>query len=219
MLDRSDREPRAVTDDDARSALTEYAPRILAYFLHRVASKEDAADLTSETLLQAWRSRRRMPAAIDEARLWLFGVARNVQRHHWRSIRTRDDLTRRLIETLDQAPAAGADAGLDVRRAVESLPAAQAELIRLVHWDDLTIEDAARLLRIPASTARSRYSRAKELLREALREHPPEPAPSPAYSGGSGHSGGRMQHPRPPEHPSPPEGAPGAVRRHPARFR
>lgn len=168
-----------MTNDDARSALTEYAPRILAYFLHRTSSREDAADLTSETLLQAWRSRRRMPIDTDEARLWLFGVARNVQRHHWRSIRRRDDLTRRLIETLDQAPTPGADAGLDVRRAVDALPPSHAELVRLVHWDDLTIEDAARLLRVPSSTARSRYARAKELLREALREHPPESASPP----------------------------------------
>ena len=183
VLDRCDRDSRTVTDDDARSALTANAPRILAYFLHRVASREDAADLASETLLQAWRSRRRMPGDGDEARLWLFGVARNVQRHHWRSIRRRDELTRRLIDTLDQSPTAGADAGLEVGRAVDSLPAAQAELIRLVHWDDLTLEDAARLLRIPASTARSRYARAKGLLREALQEPPPAPQSGAQPSG------------------------------------
>ncbi len=159
-------------DAAVRAALTENSPRILAYFLHRVPSREDAADLTNETLLQAWKSRRRMPTAPDEARLWLYGVARNIQRHHWRGIRTRDELTKRLAETLDDPLTPGADAGLDVRRAVDTLPTAQAELIRLVHWDDLTLEDAAQLLRIPSSTARSRYARAKVLLREALCDPP-----------------------------------------------
>jgi len=43
-----------------------------------------------------------------------------------------------------------------------------AELVRLVHWDGLTITDAAEVLGIPASTAQGRYQRAKELLRLAL---------------------------------------------------
>lgn len=60
------------------------------------------------------------------------------------------------------------DAGADVRDAVARLDPELAELIRLVHWDRLTLAEAAHVTGIPASTARSRYQKAKEDLRTQL---------------------------------------------------
>jgi RNA polymerase sigma-70 factor (ECF subfamily) len=57
---------------------------------------------------------------------------------------------------------------IEVRHAVESLPTHFAELVRLVHWDGLTLEEAAQHLGIPASTARGQHQRAKALLRVQL---------------------------------------------------
>jgi DNA-directed RNA polymerase specialized sigma24 family protein len=45
-----------------------------------------------------------------------------------------------------------------------------AELIRLVHWDGLSLVAAAEMLGISASTARGRYARAKRQLHAALQE-------------------------------------------------
>ncbi|WP_460795718.1 RNA polymerase sigma factor [Microbacterium sp. GXF0217] len=55
-----------------------------------------------------------------------------------------------------------------MRDAIGRLEPDLAELVRLVHWDRLSLTDAAELLGIPASTARGRYQRAKEQLRAAL---------------------------------------------------
>ncbi|MEV5040640.1 RNA polymerase sigma factor [Microbacterium sp. LMI1x-1-1.1] len=41
-------------------------------------------------------------------------------------------------------------------------------LIELVYWEGLTLAQAAAVVGIPASTARSRYAKAKERLRDAL---------------------------------------------------
>jgi DNA-directed RNA polymerase specialized sigma24 family protein len=41
-------------------------------------------------------------------------------------------------------------------------------VVRLVHWDGFTLGEAAALEGIPASTARSRYARAKRELAVAL---------------------------------------------------
>ena len=38
----------------------------------------------------------------------------------------------------------------------------------LVHWDGFTLADAAGLLGLNASTARSRYAAARQTLKEAL---------------------------------------------------
>ena len=42
----------------------------------------------------------------------------------------------------------------------------------LIHWDGLTIIEAAELLGLNASTARSRYAAARASLREALARVP-----------------------------------------------
>ena len=145
------------------------APALLGFFLRRVEPAEDAADLVSETLAAVWRSARRMPADPEAARMWCFGVARNVLRNHERGRRRRDALADRLRESIALAGTpAFSDDELDLRSAIAELPPELAELIRLVHWDGFTVAEAAELLDVPASTARSQHARAKLLLREAL---------------------------------------------------
>src|SRR5690606_2310083 len=129
---------------------------------------EDAADLVSETMIAAWKASRRMPHDPEQARMWLFGVARNVLRHHVRSTSRRDALVARLGQALAEGSVPDRESDLDVRAAVAALPENLAELIRLVHWDGFSLEDAAAHLRIPASTARGRHSRARQLLQESL---------------------------------------------------
>lgn len=63
-----------------------------------------------------------------------------------------------------------ADDGLEVRDAIRRLSAEQAELVRLVHWEGFTIAEAGSILGVPASTARTRYQRARGDLRAALSE-------------------------------------------------
>ncbi|MHA6669926.1 RNA polymerase sigma factor [Homoserinimonas sp. A447] len=149
-------------------AIEDAAPALLGYFVRRVDVVEDAADLVSETMISAWKASRRMPRDPQEARMWLFGVARNVLRHHVRSSSRRDALVARLGQAVSAAQPPDDDISLDVRAAVEELPEPLAELIRLVHWDGFSLEDAAAHLRIPASTARGRHSRARQLLQESL---------------------------------------------------
>ena len=55
-----------------------------------------------------------------------------------------------------------------MRDAIDRLDPDLAELVRLIHWDRMTIVQAAELLSIPDSTARTRYARAKDHLRAAL---------------------------------------------------
>jgi RNA polymerase sigma-70 factor (ECF subfamily) len=142
---------------------------LLAYFEYRVGVTE-APDLLAETMITAWKRSDVMPVDAEEGRMWLFGVARNVllnsdraSRRRWRLASKLRVLTHPTAQT-----ASSADSGLDVRDAVDRLPPAHAELIRLVHWDGFTVAEAAEICGIPASTARGRYQAAKAQLRDAL---------------------------------------------------
>ena len=141
---------------DAEHVLTQNAADLLAYFRRRVTNAEDAADLVNDTVIAALRAAKRMPKGEEP---------------HHRAQSRRDALTARLAATSDPNPWTDDHTGIDVRAAVEKLPDELAELVRLVHWDGFSLEQAAILMRVPASTARTRHVRAKKLLRAALSPH------------------------------------------------
>jgi len=148
------------------------APDLLAYFERRVP-RDDAADLLAEVMLAVWRRADQLPPEPERARMWLFVTARNVLANAERTERRRWRLANRLRMMLGSPAAASAaspasDEGAEVRDAIARLAPELAELIRLVHWDGLTLAEAAEVMEIPASTARGRYQRAKQELREAL---------------------------------------------------
>jgi DNA-directed RNA polymerase specialized sigma24 family protein len=90
-------ERRAVTSDAAliRRSLTgdneafvevvrRHAAAVSAYLVRR-AGRGAAADLLSEVWVAAFGARSSYDTGFPDARPWLFGIARNVLRRHWRS--------------------------------------------------------------------------------------------------------------------------------------
>lgn len=149
------------------TALADNADDLLAYLQRRVGP-DDAPDLLGETMVVAWRRVDDLPDDPERARMWLFGIARGTLQNHARGERRRWALADRIRHTTTDAAAPPADAGVEVRDAIDRLGPDAAELVRLVHWERLSLVQAAELLRIPDSTARTRYARAKEELRAAL---------------------------------------------------
>lgn len=142
---------------------------LLTYALRRVSTPADAADVVSDTFLVAWRRRRHVPAG-DEARLWLYGVARNMLANQHRSVRRRDRLGERLRERLQQNAHLfqPAQDDLGVREALAGLHPLDREVLTLSAWEQLEPREIAEVLGIAAPAARARLSRARRRLRTAL---------------------------------------------------
>lgn len=151
-------------------AVREHGPALLAYFARRVTPVEDAADLMSEVMLVAWRRRADLPAAPDD-RPWLFGVARHVLANHrrgrLREANTVDRAVAHLRTGITRTAPAGPE-GLDLARALDSLPEEDRELITLSAWEGLSSTEIATVLGLPASTVRGRLVRVRETLRDLL---------------------------------------------------
>jgi RNA polymerase sigma factor (sigma-70 family) len=156
--------------DAELAVLVATAPDLLRYLRRR--APEDAADLLGEVMLVAWRRAGELPEAPEEARLWLFGVARlalrNAARSRSRRLRLADALRARLATEAPVAPDPADDAGAEVRDAISRLPDDLAELVRLVHWDGFSLAESAQILDLNPSTVRSRYARARAELRRSL---------------------------------------------------
>ncbi|GMA23757.1 DNA-directed RNA polymerase sigma-70 factor [Luteimicrobium album] len=152
-------------------AVDRCSPDLLRYFSRR--GGPDAADLVSETVAIAWRQHRRLPPDSTEARMWLFGIARNVLRNAQRTEVRRLEVADRLRSAVElELRSLPPDTRDDVRIALEHLDPELSELVTLIHWDGFTLVEAAQLQGIPASTARGRYQRAKSVLRELLTASP-----------------------------------------------
>jgi RNA polymerase sigma factor (sigma-70 family) len=143
-------------------------------YLARRTGRQAADDLLAEVWLRAFAARGGYDTGYGDARPWLYGIARNVLREHWRTSsgeepapigETRVDPWDRIIERLDSAERAKA-----VMSAVRALPAAEREILLLVAWEQLTPAEAAKVLGVPPGTARSRLHRARTTVRQVLSE-------------------------------------------------
>lgn len=142
------------------------------YFQRRLLNSADAAEAFGELLLTAWKLRRRIPDDPTEARMWLFATARNVMLNSRRTVARRSAAVQRLADEMRATEPTFAPDGIstELREAIAALPADDAELVRLVYWDGLRSHEAARVLDINASTARSRLAKVRQHLRAALGE-------------------------------------------------
>lgn len=163
---------RTVCDDAVRfRALFESEfVAIVGYAARRLDDPTDAADVAADVFVIAWRRIRDVPTG-PEARLWLYGVARNVVSNHNRSARRRSRLVDRVRNELHVLPAASNPAPGDVialRQALSELREDDRELLLLATWEGLSPSQIASVLQVPPGTVRSRLHRARQALRLAL---------------------------------------------------
>ncbi|MCW2917157.1 MAG: polymerase subunit sigma-24 [Actinomycetia bacterium] len=145
-----------------------YSANILGYLLRRTEAPEDAADLMSEVFATAWRRIGSVPDG-EEAKLWLYGIARNVLANHRRGSLRRNRLADRLREHLSSHPDAEPVAAAEgVRAALAQLSDSDRELLTLTVWEQLTPAEIATLLDLESTTVRTRLARARTRLRRVL---------------------------------------------------
>jgi RNA polymerase sigma-70 factor (ECF subfamily) len=144
---------------------------LLAYLLRRAPTVEDAADLLSETYLVAWKRLEVIPPG-DEARLWLYGVARNLLMKNAGRRRSRAHLVDRLATELRSAQRTSSTANEEqaakIRAALSTLREKDRELIMLAAWEDLTPTQIAAVLGTSANVVRVRLHRIRARIRASL---------------------------------------------------
>jgi RNA polymerase sigma-70 factor (ECF subfamily) len=156
---------------------------LLGYLTRRSRSPEEAADLLAETYLIAWRRLEAIPAG-DEARLWLFGVARNLLKKGASRSRTAELLVERLAVELRGARQVGDAATEDrshlVRAALAQLGEVDREILTLTAWEGLAPGQIAGVVGMSANRVRVRLHRARAKLRRELRPVQPPTSHRPA---------------------------------------
>lgn len=160
---------------DFDAAFREHFPPVYRFIARRVGSAL-AEDLAAETFAMAYRRRARFDPGRGSLRSWLYGIAANQVRDHWRAEQHLLALDARIVPEIDQPD--GSDAA-DQRviaallaprlaAALSQVTAEQREVLLLHAWAELSHEEIAAALNIASGTVRSRLSRARAALREQL---------------------------------------------------
>lgn len=145
-------------------------------FIARRVGQALAEDLAAETFATAYRRRAGFEPARGSLRPWLYGIAANLVRNHWRAEQHMLALDARLIPETDvpdgtEAADRRVVAAMLAPRlatALGQLTSDQREVLLLYAWAELSPEEIAAALEIAPGTARSRLSRARAALREQL---------------------------------------------------
>jgi RNA polymerase sigma factor (sigma-70 family) len=144
---------------------------LLAYIARRSQSAEDAADVLAETYLVAWQKLELIPTG-EGARLWLFGVARNLLLKGASRRRSGHALVERLASELRTAYVPHTpledERSHTLRAALVALPARQREVVLLAAWEGLTPRQIAVVTAAPVNLVRVRLHRARTRLKREL---------------------------------------------------
>ena len=165
----------------------EALPHLDALFttaLHLTRNRDDASDLSQETVLRAYRFFHQFRPGTD-CRAWLLTIMYNAFRSGYSRRRREEQLSASVEEferALDQESnqnVAESDPeqllarhGLepDMAKALDSLPDEFRTALLLVDVNELSYEEAAQTMEVPIGTVRSRLSRARAMMRYALEE-------------------------------------------------
>lgn len=176
---------RVVTEREERMRrlATEIVDPVRRY-LHRRTDAATADDVLGDTLLVCWR---RLDEVPDDALPWAIVVARNCLANAERSARRQHRVVGKII-ALDPPAEAADDLGMrgagmqgaadsdadasEIRTALTRLRPADAELLRLWAWEQLTIPQLAAALDISTNAVTIRLHRAKARMREQLVKAP-----------------------------------------------
>ncbi len=167
----------AIGENRDRQAFTElfghFAPRIKAYLMKQGAQEGQAEELAQEAMIMVWRRAESFDPAKSAAGTWIFTIARNKRIDALRR-ESRPDYDPADPSLMPAAPptaeraVAAAQQVERLARALEDLPAAQAELVRMAYFEDKAHGRIATETGLPLGTVKSRLRLAVGRLRKSL---------------------------------------------------
>lgn len=143
-----------------------HASKVWAYAARRVG-RDRADDIVADVFVVLWRTWP-LPEVRDVS-TWMLAVARN----HVRRVHVSDSRERELIKRVrsSRPDASEEDGSLDDSSVLDATLARfspdDRELVRLLAWEQLTIQQAAMVLQISPAAARMRLSRLRVRVRRA----------------------------------------------------
>src|SRR5688572_17383111 len=158
-----------------------YAPALLRVIGRQLSSPGEAHDLVQQTFLQLHRARRDFKPGA-RLRPWIFTIALNLKREHFRRLRRRPEAPLELDGRNDPAVLPDSPERAEnqraVRRALDQLPPDHREVI-VLHWlEGLSFPEVSVIVGASVSAVKVRAHRGYVALRKLLAEAGNRPNPA-----------------------------------------
>jgi RNA polymerase sigma factor (sigma-70 family) len=164
--------PEPLSLEEFERLVRMHRPRLYNFIRRRMGNLEDVEDLLQESLVEALKSRVKF-SHQSRPETWLFGIAMNLMRNHYKRFRARDVFdeadTDEVAAEVGRGPAEIAETHqlmLRVSEVFDGLPEDTRTVVHLVFDEQLTYEETAARLGIPVGTVRSRVWRARAQLKD-----------------------------------------------------
>ena len=129
-----------------------------------------AEDLLAEVFLRAWRSASRYRGGSRRYRRWIFAIAHNLVRDHWRA--RRRDLPLLDVASVHAEAAAEAATGEDeerrLKRAIAALTDEQRQVVALRYYSNMSHRDIAAIMGKREGAVRALLVRALRRMRKVM---------------------------------------------------
>ncbi len=147
-------------------------PNIYAFFYVKTLNREVSEDLTQEVFYQAVKSFGTFQGKSN-VKTWIFAIANNVLKKHYRSKRYRNELTEQLhIEPSDiestEAHVLKKEEKLRIIRLIHNLDERSKEVVMLRIYGELSFKEIGELLEKTENYARITFHRAKLKMQKEL---------------------------------------------------
>lgn len=168
-----------LTRDEIERELEQLHPQSFAWALACCRrNRSDAEDVLQMTYLKILDGSARF-AGRSSFQTWVFGIIRRTAASKWRKFVNRDRLLRTFFQHQPEASIPGPDTQLEypansrkLVQALHSLSQRQREVLQLVFYHGMTLEETATTLGIGVGSARTHYARGKQNLAAALGQEP-----------------------------------------------
>ena len=164
-----------MTDAEFEIAFREHKDAVYRFAWRMTSSLDAAEDIAQDVFI----SLLRRPDAFDRTRgplrPFLLGVARNLALKRWRGESRWEELEDEQFAAQPIDITEGETAEM-VAKAVRSLPPLQREVLILFEYEELALEEIARVVQSEVGAVKSRLHRARENLRRILAPLKPGPA-------------------------------------------
>ena len=157
-----------------RALYRTYGPELYGFAVSALGDRGQAEELVQEVFTRVWRKADSYDASRASFRTWLYGIARNAIIDLKRRAAVRPALASHEV---DEESHGELDSSLEqallrwqVSAALERLTPEHRQVIRLAHFQGLTLREISERTGLPLGTVKSRTSYALRGLRLALEE-------------------------------------------------
>lgn len=156
--------------EDWKNWFAAHGPKLLLCARQWTRTAADAEDIVQDAFVRYWRHQRHLPG--DPQALLLISIRRAAldlaRRQTRRQAREEKSAEPEALVFAPPVPPEMPDRRHALEQALAGLPPEQREVLALKIWNELTFEQIAAVLAIPANTAASRYRYALGALRKTL---------------------------------------------------